>query len=113
VRPAIVALPDEGTLFLTGTGYAFSADVLGHVVREYVKAAKLGKSGACHLFRHTCATLLEGGADVRCIQQMLGHASLEATQIYTQVSIQKLKEIHAATHPSAHLERSTRNDDDK
>jgi integrase/recombinase XerD len=111
VRPSIVAVPDEGALFVTSTGYTFSPDVLGHIVREYVKAAKVGKSGACHLFRHTCATLmLEGGADVRFIQQMLGHASLEATQIYTQVSIQKLKEIHAATHPSAHLERSVDRD---
>ncbi len=57
--------------------------------------------------------MLEGGADVRFIQQMLGHASLEATQIYTEVSIQKLEEIHAATHPSGHLERSARNEDEK
>src|ERR1700730_5481882 len=57
--------------------------------------------GACHLFRHTVATLmLEGGADVRYVQQMLGHARLETTMIYTQVSIRKLKEIHTATHPA-------------
>jgi integrase/recombinase XerD len=71
------------------------------MVREYVDAASLGKRGACHLFRHTMATLmLENGADIRFIQQMLGHAELSTTQIYTQVSIRKLKEIHSLTHPA-------------
>jgi len=75
-------------------------------VREYVDAASLGKRGACHLFRHTMATLmLENGADIRFIQQMLGHAELSTTQIYTQVSIRKLKEIHSLTHP-ARLEKA-------
>jgi integrase/recombinase XerD len=66
----------------------------------------MGKRGACHLFRHSMATLmLENGADLRSIQQMLGHADLRATQIYTQVSIRLLQRIHAATHP-ARLEKS-------
>jgi integrase/recombinase XerD len=70
------------------------------MVRDYVNAAQIGKSGSCHLFRHTMATLmLENGADIRYIQAMLGHAELSTTQIYTQVSIRKLKEIHTATHP--------------
>jgi integrase/recombinase XerD len=47
--------------------------------------------------------MLEGGADVRFVQEMLGHTNLETTQIYTQVSINKLREIHAATHPGARL----------
>ena len=72
-----------------------------------VEAAKVGKHGACHLFRHTMATLmLEGGADIRFIQQMLGHARLDTTQIYTQVSIRLLKQIHSATHPAAALKHS-------
>ena len=76
------------------------------MVREYVDAADIGKRGSCHLFRHTMATLmLENGADIRFIQAMLGHAKLETTEIYTQVSIRKLKEIHEATHP-AKLKRS-------
>ena len=75
---------------------------------ETGRAAALGKRGSCHLFRHTMATLmLEGGADIRFIQQMLGHAELSTTEIYTQVSIRKLKEIHTATHP-ARLERTGR-----
>lgn len=60
------------------------------------------KTGACHLFRHTMATLmLEGGADIRYIQVMLGHAELSTTQIYTQVSVRALQGVHAATHPAA------------
>jgi integrase/recombinase XerD len=67
----------------------------------------VGKEGACHIFRHTCATLmLERGADIRFIQQMLGHEHLTTTEIYTRVSIGKLQEVHARTHPSARLGRA-------
>jgi integrase/recombinase XerD len=105
VRPALVREPDDGTLFLSNLNEAFTRNRLTQMVREYVDAASLGKRGACHLFRHTMATLmLENGADIRFIQQMLGHAELSTTQIYTQVSIRKLKEIHSLTHP-ARLER--------
>jgi len=70
-------------------------------VRHQIDAANIGKRGSCHLFRHTMATLmLENGADVRFIQAMLGHAELSTTQIYTQVSIKMLKEIHTRTHPA-------------
>lgn len=105
VRPGLVMEPDCGTLFLTADGERLSPNGMTSLVRGYVVAADLGKRGACHLFRHTMATLmLEGGADIRFIQQMLGHVKLETTQIYTQVSIRQLKEIHTATHPSAKLE---------
>jgi len=100
VRPALVVGRDHATLFLTNTGEPFTPNRLTQLVRGYVQAADLGKSGSCHLFRHTMATLmLENGADIRYIQAMLGHAELSTTQIYTQVSIRKLKEIHSATHP--------------
>ena len=103
-RPDLLVPPDDGTIFLTATGHPFSPDVLTNLCRRYVEASEIGKKGACHLFRHTMATLmLEGGADVRFIQQMLGHARLDTTALYTQVSIQKLKEIHRATHPGAKL----------
>jgi len=59
-----------------------------------------------HLFHHTAATLmLENGADIRFIQQLLGHASIRMTEIYTQVSIRKLKQVHSDTHPGARLKR--------
>jgi integrase/recombinase XerD len=102
VRPGWVAEPDDGTLFLTVDGTGFSLDRLTQLVREYVKASGTDKEGACHLFRHTLATLmLEGGADIRYIQAMLGRAELSTTQIYTQVSIRALQAVHAATFPGA------------
>jgi integrase/recombinase XerD len=106
VRPELSTPNDEGVLFLTHLSDAFTPNRLTQMVRDYIDAADIGKRGSCHLFRHTMATLmLENGADVRFIQAMLGHVSLETTQIYTQVSIRKLKEIHTATHP-AKLERT-------
>ena len=101
VRPELVVERGNATLFLTQAGEAFTPDRLTQLVRGYVTAADIGKSGSCHLLRHTMATLmLENGADIRYIQAMLGHAELSTTQIYTQVSIRKLKEIHSATHPA-------------
>jgi len=117
-RSRLVVEPDDGTIFLTVQGEPFSPNRLSEVVRNYVEAAQIKmygvptdrsssvgrKRGACHLFRHTMATLmLEGGADIRFIQQMLGHSKLNTTQIYTHVSIRMLKQIHSATHPAAQL----------
>lgn len=106
VRPELAMPNDDGTLFLTNLGEAFTRNRMTQLVRDYVNAANIGKSGSCHLFRHTMATLmLENGADIRFIQAMLGHANVSTTQIYTQVSIRQLKEIHTATHP-ARMERT-------
>ena len=105
-RPKLVTPPDESVLFVSQLGDALAPNRLTELVRNYVNASDVGKKGSCHLFRHTMATLmLEGGADIRFIQEMLGHAELSTTQIYTQVSIKKLKEIHSATHPSARVSR--------
>jgi integrase/recombinase XerD len=102
IRPQLVVEPDDGTLFLTADGSGLSPDRLTQIARGYVKASGVDKQGACHLFRHTMATLmLDGGADIRYIQAMLGHAELSTTQIYTQVSIRALQAVHAATHPGA------------
>ncbi|UJP41770.1 site-specific tyrosine recombinase XerC [Cellulomonas palmilytica] len=101
-RPRLASADDDGTLFLTVDGTPFSLDRLTQLVRDHVTASGVGKQGACHLFRHTLATLmLEGGADIRYIQAMLGHAELSTTQIYTQVSIRALQAVHAATFPAA------------
>ena len=67
--------------------------------------------GSCHLLRHTCATLmLEGGADIRYIQQLLGHSKLDTTAIYTEVSIKQLLEVHARCHPAGRLEVATKSE---
>ena len=101
VRPSLSLTPDDGIVFLTNVGLVFEPNRLTQLVRDYVDAAEIGKTGSCHLFRHTCATLmLENGADIRFIQQLLGHEKLETTQIYAQVSIRMLKEVHTRTHPA-------------
>jgi len=103
-RPQFVMEPDDGTLFLTDAGEMYARVKLTALVRHYLEKSKIGKTGGCHLFRHTVATLmLEGGADVRVIQEMLGHAKLTTTELYTRVSITLLKQVHTATHPAANL----------
>jgi integrase/recombinase XerD len=100
-RPQLAMEPDDMTLFLSQYGEPISRDHLSDKVHDYIEAAKLGKSGGPHLLRHTMATLmLEGGADVRFIQQILGHSNLSSTEIYTHVSIRQLKQVHQATHPA-------------
>lgn len=100
VRPSLIVGEPTDILFLN-QGKSFSPHQMSELVGQYVDNAEIGKHGSCHLFRHTMATLmLENGADIRYIQAMLEHVKLETTQIYTQVSIRKLKEIHTATHPA-------------
>ena len=104
VRQEHVLGTDEGTLFLNKNGKPLDLRGLSRRVGQYVKSAEIGKEGACHLFRHTVATLmLENGADIRYIQEILGHASVKTTQIYTQVSIQRLRQVYSETHPAANL----------
>ncbi len=101
-RPHLEVDLREDRIFLSVTGEGFCPESLTNRVSRYVTSAEIGKSGSCHLFRHTAATLmLEGGADVRFIQEMLGHTSLVSTQIYTRVSVRALKAVHEATHPSS------------
>lgn len=108
VRPRLVAYAEEWALFVNAAGMRFTPDGLGNRVARLIQESGVRRRyGSCHLFRHTMATLmLEGGADLRYIQAMLGHAKLDTTQVYTRVSIQRLQEVHRATHPGARLERS-------
>ena len=78
-QPKLVLSPDDETVFLTNVGLVFEANRLTQLVRDYVDQAGIGRTDSCHLFRHTCDAMLEDGADLRFIQQMLGHAKLETT----------------------------------
>ena len=101
VRPLLLLHAQERALFLTSYGEPFNPDVLSRMVSKWLKQADIGRPGSCHLVRHTAAVhLLEGGADIRFIQQFLGYEKLETTAIYTQVSIEQLKAVHARCHPA-------------
>ena len=103
-RLALLAGRPSEHLFISSAGTALCPDWLCRQVRRYLAAAGIHKRGSCHLLRHTVATLmLEGGADIRYVAEMLGHASLETTQRYTHVSIDRLRTVHATTHPAAGL----------
>jgi len=105
-RPQLLAGYNE-SLFLSNYGQSLPPHTITSKVKRYMEFAGIAKSGSAHLLRHACAThMLENGADIRYIQIMLGHANLQTTEIYTQVSIDKLQQIHAATHP-ARLTRSS------
>lgn len=107
-RPELAWNERDATLFLGNEGKPLSPLWLSTVIAKRVDAAELGKRGGCHLWRHTMATLmLEGGADLRFIQAMLGHVELSTTQIYTQVAIRKLQQVHALTHPGVHRRTRT------
>jgi integrase/recombinase XerD len=108
-RPRLLSDPDERHLFLNQYGHPLSPDGLSWRVRDYFRQAGIEKRGACHLFRHTMATaMLDNGADIRHVQEILGHGQITSTQRYTHVSIARLHAVHAATHPAAKLARSER-----
>jgi integrase/recombinase XerD len=87
-------------------GELFDRRQLTALVRGCLIDSQAGKMGGCHLFRHTVSTLmLENGADIRVNQQMLGHANLTTTELYTRVSINLLRQVYSATHPAAYLKR--------
>ena len=99
-RPRLEVELNERALFISGYGTRLSPAYLGNWVKRVMKQAGIEKPGSCHLLRHTCATHMhDNGADIRFIQQLLGHARLDTTQIYTEVSITALQEVHARTHP--------------
>ena len=101
VRPDLLLDIHEPHIFLTDYGEPFTETRLGDKVKRCLHNGGITVPGSCHLLRHAMAThMLENGADVRYIQAMLGHTDLNTTQIYTHVSIRKLQEIHAATHPA-------------
>ena len=102
VRPMASFIGSGSALFLTHYGKRFRPNQLTELASCYVKLAGLKRGGACNLFRHaTATTMLDNGAELRHVQEMLGHADISTTQIYTYVSRTKLTEVYNKSHPSA------------
>ncbi len=101
VRPEYIKTKDPGYLILNRSGNKMVPNGIYVVVKRIGILSGIKKNVTTHILRHACAThMLRNGAPVRHIQEMLGHESLESTQIYTRVTINDLKEIHARYHPS-------------
>lgn len=93
---------EDSPVFINNTGYRLQTRTVRNVINEVVEKINLPKHVTPHMFRHSFAThLIENGADLRVVQELLGHASISNTQIYTHVSTQHLKDVYNETHPRA------------
>ncbi len=107
VRPAWLAVvpgdpPRGGPLFVTARGHRLGRQAAWTLVKRAARAAGLGERVTPHTLRHSFAThLLEGGADLRIVQELLGHASISTTQLYTHLSGERIREVYARAHPRA------------
>jgi integrase/recombinase XerD len=100
VRPELIKDPYNNHLFLSVRGNKMSKNMVWELVKKYARKARIKKSVSPHTFRHSCATaMLRNKADIRAVQELLGHESLESTQVYTHISINDLKETHKRCHP--------------
>lgn len=99
-REALLKGKSSEFFFVSSRGNRYTADAIRKMFKRTCRAAGLDESLSPHAMRHTFATdLLSGGADLRSVQEMLGHASLSTTQIYTHVSPERLRAVHAQAHP--------------
>ncbi len=102
VRPQMIALPDEKALFVNVSGERMSRQGFWKIIKYYQKKAKIEKDITPHTLRHSFAAhLLENGADIHAIQEMLGHADISSTQVYSQLVKKQLKDIYSKAHPRA------------
>ena len=101
-RQRMIAIPSEQSLFVNVGGSRMTRQGFWKIVKHYQEKAKISKEITPHTLRHSFAThLLENGADLRSIQEMLGHADISSTQIYAQLVNQKLKDVYTKAHPRA------------
>lgn len=102
VRPQLVEAPDETALFVNMNGKRMSRQGFWKIIKHYQEKAGIKKEITPHTLRHSFAAhLLENGADLRSIQEMLGHADISSTQVYAQLVKQKLKDVYIKAHPRA------------
>ncbi len=102
IRPRMVTSPDEEALFVNVNGEHMTRQGFWKIVKHYQQTAQIGKDITPHTLRHSFAAhLLENGADLRSLQEMLGHSDISSTQLYTQVVKQGLKSIYNKAHPRA------------
>ncbi|MBC5735856.1 site-specific tyrosine recombinase XerD [Lawsonibacter faecis] len=102
VRPRMLERPDENALFVNMSGERMSRQGFWKIIKHYQEKAGIHKDITPHTLRHSFAAhLLENGADLRSIQEMLGHADISSTQIYAQLVNQKLKDVYNKAHPRA------------
>jgi integrase/recombinase XerD len=103
-RPKLVTPKSPGNVFLSRRGRPFSRETLWRYMKARVKLAGIQRNITPHMLRHSFAThLLENGADLRVIQEMLGHAQINTTEIYTHVAGSRLREVHRKFHPRSKL----------
>ena len=89
-------------MFLNKNGGPITPRSIERMMKKYTPLTGLNIDHSPHTLRHTFAThMLDAGADLRCVQELLGHASLSTTQIYTHVSVERLKQVYEETHPRA------------
>lgn len=102
IRPQMIAVPDEQSLFVNVSGERMSRQGFWKIIKSYQVKAGIEKTITPHTLRHSFAAhLLENGADIRAIQEMLGHADLSSTQIYSQLVKKQLKDVYNKAHPRA------------
>ncbi len=108
-RPQLVGLRDERAVFVNRRGQGLTRQGLYKIVQRHARSAGLADKMSPHTLRHTFAThLLAGGCDLRSLQEMLGHADIATTQMYTHLSADRLRDVYFQAHPRATVERSER-----